>query len=268
MKDKKPKILLFVPMYNCEKQIVRVLSRVRETIADYVSEIMIVDNGSKDAGLKAAGKEIMKFKGKAVLVQNVDNYSLGGSHKVAFNYCIDHKFDYCIVLHGDDQADAGDILPYLESGEYKKYDCFLGARFHRDSKLIGYSKFKTFGNIVLNVFISIFTLFNVKDMGSGINMFKASYIKSRHYLIYPNNLTFNVFLLFHAIWSKAQIKFWPISWREFDQVSNAKAFRQAYIIFKLTISYLFSAKKIFTTKSNEFTEIDYRFRVVKKSGKK
>ena len=44
------KILLFIPMYNCEKQITRVLAQLTEEICSYLSEIIIINNRSTDCG--------------------------------------------------------------------------------------------------------------------------------------------------------------------------------------------------------------------------
>lgn len=44
------KILLFIPMYNCEKQITRVLSQINDKIRQYISEIIVVNNRSTDNG--------------------------------------------------------------------------------------------------------------------------------------------------------------------------------------------------------------------------
>ena len=42
------KILLFIPMYNCEKQITRVLDQIDEKISEYIAETIVVDNRSTD----------------------------------------------------------------------------------------------------------------------------------------------------------------------------------------------------------------------------
>lgn len=125
------KILLFIPMYNCENQIIRVLAQLTEEICGYLSEIIIIDNRSTDRGEANVRQYLSKnrLSVKTSLLRNDENYGLGGSHKVAFQYAIDHNFDYIILLHGDDQGDIANILPYLKSRVYQKYDCFLGARF-------------------------------------------------------------------------------------------------------------------------------------------
>ena len=42
----------------------------------------------------------------------------------------------------------------------------------------------------------------------------------KFYLNFPNGLTFNYYLLFYTVAKKLSFKFFPLSWREDDQVSN------------------------------------------------
>lgn len=255
-----PKILLFIPMYNCERQIVRVLDSLTPEIQRHFAEVIVIDNGSQDQGREAAQSALSRLQEvKGRLLLNRDNYSLGGSHKVAFNYLLDQGYDYCLVLHGDDQADIQDMVPHLESRAYEGYDGFLGARFHLKSRLDGYSRFKTLGNWGLNLLISATTRTWVADMGSGINLFSADFLKSRHYLYYPNNLTFNVFLLFYLIHQKAKIHFFPILWKEYDQVSNAKVFKQGVTILGLIRDYLIRRGELFNGQPNEWSRINYQY---------
>lgn len=60
-----------------------------------------------------------------------------------------------IVLHGDDQGDISNIIPYIRNEGFLKYDCFLGARFMKGSQLQGHSKFRTFRNYVYDILFSI-----------------------------------------------------------------------------------------------------------------
>lgn len=260
---KQPSILVFIPMYNCEKQIARVLSRFDENIQNHFSEILAVDNGSKDQTLEATEKSLRNLKHiKTTLVQNSDNYSLGGSHKVAFNYALAHNYDYVVVLHGDDQGSIHDLIPHIESSEYQNYDSILGARFMQGSKLVGYSLIRILGNWGLNAFCSIATGRIVADMGSGLNMYKTSYLKDRFYLHFPNTLAYNVYMLFYGIHTKSNFKFFPLTWREEDQVSNAKIFDVGYKILKLIMKYIFQRKELFSREPNQFSQIDYKSRTV------
>lgn len=248
--------MVFIPMYNCEKQIVRVLNQFTKEVCSYIKEIVIVNNRSTDNSEKKVIQYLDKnpLLCKVNLLRNNDNYGLGGSHKVAFQYSIDHKFDYIILLHGDDQGSIDNLLPYLKSGEYRNYDCFLGSRFMIGSKLKGYSWFRNFGNHVYNILFSIGCGKWITDLGSGLNMYKVSILKNHFYIKYKDNLVFNYCMIMGSTYYKHRIKFFPIIWREDDQVSNVKMLNQAITVLKLLFEFIESKKK--------FVENEHRDKII------
>ena len=106
------------------------------------------------------------------------------------------NYDYVSILHGDDQGDIDDLVKIFDDGKYINYDCILGSRFASKSKLINYPKFRIYANYLINLAASIVTFRFLTDLGSGINMFKVSYLKNKFYLDFPNDLTFNYCLIF------------------------------------------------------------------------
>lgn len=251
----KDKILLFIPGYNCEKQIIRVLKQLDKQVMKYIDEIVFVNNRSTDN----TEKNVIEFKNKnkdlpLKILRNNDNYNLGGSHKIAFDYAVKNEFDYVIVLHGDDQGNIHDLLETLKTKDYKNYDCILGSRFAKGSKLIGYSKFRTFGNRVFNILFSISVRKKITDLGSGLNMYNVNILKDKFYIKFPDRLTFNCCMLFASNYYHHTIKFIPISWREEDQVSNVKMFSQAKITLKMAVKYMFHKKYI---------ESEFRDKIIK-----
>lgn len=190
---------------------------------------------------------VLKYKNDKLnikVLRNDENYNLGGSHKVAFDYAIKNKYDYVIVLHGDDQGDIHDIINVLETKEYKKHDCMLGARFMKGSKLIGYSKFRTFGNRVYNILFSMVVHKRIYDLGSGLNMYSTKMLKNKFYYKFPDRLTFNYCMILAANYYKHDISFFPITWREDDQVSNVKMVNQAFNVLKMLFKYMINHKYI------------------------
>lgn len=245
----KEKILLFIPAYNCSNQVCRVIEKIGQEAQYLVDAVIVVDNHSTDGTIKSAihsGNNYIQHCHFSV-IKNEHNYGLGGSHKTAFRYAVENNFDYLIVLHGDDQADINDIVPLLKSGEYQKYDCMLGARFMRESRLVGYSKFRTFGNKVYNFLFSLATIKRIYDLGSGLNMYKLSAFKDYYYYAFPDDLTFNYVMLLGSYQRKQIINYFPISWREEDQVSNVKLVSQAITVLKLIISYSIKHEGMLTT---------------------
>ncbi len=258
----KKKLLLFIPGYNCEKQVVRVLDQLDEKVMKHIDEIIFVNNLSTDNTEKAVLKYKKASKLPIHVLRNEDNYNLGGSHKVAFKYAIDNKFDYVIVLHGDDQGNINDLLPLLENKDYLNYDCLLGARFMKDSKLIGYSAFRTFGNRVYNWLFTFVVKKRIYDLGSGLNMYSTKMLKNEFYIKFPDRLTFNYCMVLATHYYKQNIKFFPISWREDDQVSNVKMASQAMNVLKMLFKYLFNKEYIKSEFREKIIE-EYKYKEIK-----
>lgn len=234
----KDRILLFIPAYNCQKQIIRVLGQLDSEMLRYITEAIVVNNRSTDDTELVVRGFMERHPDIPVrLLRNKENYGLGGSHKVAFSYAKSYGFDYVIVLHGDDQGRLEDFLPVLKTRYYARHDCVLGARFMRGSKLEGYSAFRTFGNFVYNFLFAAVVGNRVFDLGSGLNMYNVSMFKEEYYKKFPDNLMFNYCMILAGEYYQQDIRFYPISWREEDQVSNVKMVNQAITVLKMLTDY-------------------------------
>lgn len=233
------RILVFVPMYNCARQIPRVLARFDDRAKSLVHGLLVVDNRSTDGGAEIAAGIVARMTGiDARVVRNDENYGLGGSHKVAFDHAIMHGYRYVVVLHGDDQGALDDLLPLLERGAHHDVDALLGARFHPDSRLEGYSALRTWGNRVLNRLFGLAIGSRVRDLGSGLNLYSTRILHNRFWLRFPDDLTFNYcMVLAHAAF-RHRVRFFPIVWREEDQVSNVRLYSQTRKILRILTSYV------------------------------
>lgn len=239
------KMLLFIPAYNCEKQIIRVLKQLDEEVVPYFEEILVVNNRSTDDTEKVVLDYLNRNPSLPVkLMRNDDNYGLGGSQKMAFHYALDHGFDYVCMLHGDDQGDIHDFIPMLEKKIHEKHDCVLGARFMKGSKLKGYSAFRTFGNIVYDFIFAFVTRRRIFDLGSGLNLYSTAMLKDEFFEKFPDNLMFNYVMILASHYYDHDIIFYPVSWREDDQVSNVKMVNQAFTVLKMAFRYLLNHETI------------------------
>lgn len=259
-----PKMLLFIPMYNCQKQISRVLDQLENGAVAWFDEAIVVNNRSTDEGERVVIERLNRggFPCKMSLLRNRENYGLGGSHKVAFDYAEANEFDYVAVLHGDDQGHLEDLIPVLESGAYLKYDCCLGARFMRGSRLSGYSRFRTFGNRVYNLLFSMVTGRRIYDLGSGLNFYSVASLKSRYYEKFCDNLQFNYCMVLALAYLRQKAMFFPIRWSEDDQVSNVKLTRQAVNVLKLLGRYAYSKERLMESELRETPRAAYRADVI------
>ena len=241
------KNLLFIPCYNCEKEILKVLNSL-EDYAKYFTEILVIDNGSKDNTLNNAIDWAKEHKNIPLSVmQNKNNYNLGGTHKVAFNYAINNNFDYAVILHGDNQGDITDIKDILERETYKDYDCCLGARFMKGSKLVNYSPVRIIGNIGFNILFSVFLFKKLYDLGAGLNIYSTNMLRSKYWQKYPDALTFNYLMTMALDFYKQKYMFFPLTWKEDGQVSNVKVTSQGFDLLSKLFKYVFNKKEFITS---------------------
>ncbi len=228
------RLLLFIPCFNCEDQIGRVIHQVTLEHCPKVAEILVVDNQSGDRTAYHALAALSDVQNVPwVVCRNRANYGLGGSHKIAFRYAVSNSFSHVIVLHGDDQARLTDLTKPLEQGLHRANDSLLGARFMKGSSRVGYSAFRTVGNLALNAVCGLLTRCRILDQGAGLNIYKTEYLKSGFYEPFDDSLIFPNMMFLHGAWAKSAFAFFPISWREEDQKSNAKAVRQAVNVLRL-----------------------------------
>jgi dolichol-phosphate mannosyltransferase len=261
------RILLFIPAYNCAPQIPRVIAQLTPEVRALLSEVIIVDNRSTDGGPQAAQAALAGGSDIPVrILLNDANYGLGGSHKVAFNHALAGGFDYCIVLHGDDQGSIADLAPLLRSGAHRQADCLLGGRFMRGSRLVGYSAFRTFGNRVFNLIYAAACGHTVQDLGAGLNLYATAALASRSYLRNPDDLTFNYYMLLRSVAERWRIRFFPIEWREDDQVSNVKLVRQALRVLGAAAAYAFQRGRFLAADHAGRPDKDYTATVIFETG--
>ena len=217
------RVLLAIPAYNCAPQIGRVVEAVARSAAHAVEHVVVIDNRSTDGTAEAAVAAGRQLGERFEVWRNAENYGLGGTHKVAFTYALDHGYDAVAILHGDDQADAAE-LPRLVARLAAEPDAaaVLGSRFTRGSKRVGYSRTRTLGNLGINALYSAVALRSSTDLGSGLNVFATAPLRDRAFLEFDDRITFNIDLLLHYFARREKLVYEPITWSEADQVSNAR----------------------------------------------
>ena len=248
------RILVAIPCYNCEKQIVRVLKGFPAELLARVAQVLVIDNQSTDATLDAAARAIQGLpdKSKFRVIQNCENYGLGGSHKQAFLYGEKQGFDYVAILHGDDQATTAELARLISEAEKDPgLAAVLGSRFMRGSRTPGYSLLRIAGNVGLNWVYSVLTGRSTFDLGAGLNLFRMKDLADHRYLGFRDQFTFNNDLLLDYYRKRSALKFVPITWSETDQQSNAKTFSVGWTSLKTVLKWV-TTDSVRTDRGPEF----------------
>jgi glycosyltransferase involved in cell wall biosynthesis len=109
---RKPRILIFVVAYEAESTLDKVLERVPNSVFDYDTEVLVIDDSSKDRTFEVG---LRSSKGRADRIRvlyNRENQGYGGNQKLGYLYAIRHRFDAVVLLHGDGQY-APECIPAL-----------------------------------------------------------------------------------------------------------------------------------------------------------
>jgi glycosyltransferase involved in cell wall biosynthesis len=260
IKSKNQKILVAIPCYNCENQISRVLSKIvkSKVCREKIEKIIIFDNQSQDQTQRSILKSISTLEAQdwVTCFLNEKNYGLGGTQKLAFKYAFEEQYTSLIIIHGDDQASIEDLENMLIQHSVDASSSILGARFMPGSKLLNYSKVRIFGNLAINQVYSLFCSRKIFDIGSGLNIFKVSDKLMQNLDYFSDGFSFNMDLLLFLLKEKSPIRYFPISWSEIDQVSNAKNINIGMTALKTLFKWKFGKQK----RQSDFFK--YRFKSI------
>lgn len=262
------KILIFIPCYNCSNEIKLLIEKISKlNFKNFDISFLFIDNKSSDNTLKSIVLTSKKFnlKNYTILI-NKENYGVGGSHKIAIYYAIEHSFDFICVLHGDAQSEPNDIEKVFDQNLLKHNSAALGSRFMSGSKRNNYSILRTWGNIIINLIYSFFLLKKISDLGSGLNFYSVNFLKSIDFESFSDGHNFSHFLLLSLITKRQKIHFFPINWYQENQVSNVNLLEigfQSLKVLPLYILYRFNfikqKKEKSEKKNREYEKIKQEF---------
>jgi glycosyltransferase involved in cell wall biosynthesis len=114
------KVFIVIAAYNEEHSIPKVISELRK--AGY-TEIVVVDDGSKDKTFKAA------LNAGATVLQHIVNRGQGAALKTGINYAVGQGAGIIVTFDADGQHRVEDIPAMLKPVASGKYDVTFGSRF-------------------------------------------------------------------------------------------------------------------------------------------
>lgn len=117
----KPKVLIIVPSYREEANIVRVLQGLEKYVPNI--DVLIIIDGSKDLT-----EEIVSFNDYDSLVHPF-NLGYGVAIQTGYKYAVKNGYDVVVQIDGDGQHDPSFVKPMLSALESSGSDVVIGSRF-------------------------------------------------------------------------------------------------------------------------------------------
>jgi glycosyltransferase involved in cell wall biosynthesis len=112
---KEKTVSVVIPCFNEEKQITRVI----DTIPQFVDKIVVIDDKSKDKTLDVLVK-LKNGNDKVILIEHQKNQGVGGAIASGYKWSRDQDIDIAVVMAGDGQMDPAHLPLLLDpvvSGE-------------------------------------------------------------------------------------------------------------------------------------------------------
>ena len=236
----KEKILIFIPAYNVEKKITKVLNKIPKIVFNkYNIKILVIEDNSSDKTLSVIKKVIKKEgdKIKIYLIVNKKNKGYGGVQKIAFNYAIKKNFKYVIMLHGDNQYPANKILLLIKPLLTNKYDAVFGSRMINSINALkgGMPVYKYLANIALTFFQNLVLSSNLSEFHSGYRSYKVSSLKKIKFKSNTNDFHFDTEIIIQFLKNNLKIKEIAMSTHYGDEISHLKSIPYGLNIVRSTL---------------------------------
>ena len=237
---RKEKILIFIPAYNVEKKITKVLNKIPKIVFNkYNTKILVIEDNSSDKTLSIIKKVIKKKadKIKIYLIVNKKNKCYGGVQKIAFNYAIKKNFKYVVMLHGDNQYPANKILLLIKPLLTNKYDAVFGSRMINSINALkgGMPLYKYLGNIALTFFQNLVLSSNLSEFHSGYRTYKVSSLKKIKFKSNTNDFHFDTEIIIQFLKNNLKIKEIAMSTHYGDEISHLKSIPYGLNIIRSTL---------------------------------
>lgn len=251
----KQRILLFIPSYNCSGYIGKVLKKFPQSIWDQLSAVIVVDDASKDE----TSKKVLEFKTnqkvrgeKIQLIINQKNLGYGGVQKLMYDHAIKNKFDYVIMLHGDDQHDPRELPAFLAKIN-EGADFTTGSRVLGDALGGGMPFYKYVGNKCLTGVENIVLGTRISDLHCGYRAIRVNCLKRIPYRNCSNNYLFDNELIFQFVAKGYSVTEIPVSTHYEDQASGVRIFHYGSGILKSLIEFSLSKYRLRKSKKYVFS---------------
>jgi len=116
--------LLAIPVYNEAVHLQTVLSHAR----DYLSDILVIDDGSTDDTPR-----LLTLESQLTVIQHRQNLGYGQSLADAFDHAIQAGYDWLITMDCDWQHEPSHIPEFLAAAQTDNWDIISGSRYLADA---------------------------------------------------------------------------------------------------------------------------------------
>ena len=163
------KVLIIIPCYNEEKNILKTITYLKKYNYDYV----VINDGSTDHSLDVLKNNNINF------INLSNNLGIGGAVQTGYKYALEKEYDIAVQFDGDGQHDASYITKLIEPIEKGDANLTIGSRFISDENESNFKStaLRRLGIKILSKLYKKISNKEIKDMTSGFRASDKNIIK-------------------------------------------------------------------------------------------
>ena len=232
------KVIVVLPAYNAEKTLERT---IRDIPGDIVSEIILVDDRSRDRTVDLARKLNL------FVLRHKKNTGYGGNQKTCYRVALEHGADIVVMIHPDYQYDPK-IIRYLVGFIEDGYcDVMLGSRIRSRKEALsgGMPAYKYFANRFLTLCQNILSGYNLSEWHTGMRAYRREVLETIDFRNNSDGFVFDSQMLFKIIERGYRIGDVPVPVRYFPEASSIGFFASLkYGILTLLIALYYFFRRM------------------------
>jgi glycosyltransferase involved in cell wall biosynthesis len=226
------KILIIIPCFNEEQNIVELLADLADTKIDSIDLVALpINDGSKDGTLDKIKSQPTRF------INLPNNLGIGGAVQTGIKYAFNNGFDYAIQMDGDGQHPPSELIKIINEALTTKCDICIGSRYI-NAQGFQSTFVRRFGINFLNNIIYLCTRQKVYDCTSGYRLYnKNAILLFSNY--YPDKYP-EPEAIVYALLHKLRVKEVPVLMKERKNgVSSISGFSTIYYMVKVSLAIVF-----------------------------
>lgn len=223
-----------MPAYNAEKT---VKATYNDLPKDLISEVILVDDASKD-------KTIDKAKKLGITVyRHRQNKGYGANQKTCYKKALNKNPDIVVMVHPDYQYDAKLVGVLCEPIVNGRADIMLGSRIQTRRQVLagGMPRYKYFANRFLTLVENLAMGLNLSEYHTGFRAYSANVLKTIPYENFSDDFVFDQEILISALSYGFNISEIPVPCKYFAEASSinfARSTKYGLLTLKTVLLYL------------------------------
>lgn len=262
MRERPPKVLIFIVAFNAERTIDDVIKRITLDAGKYDVEILVIDDASQDATFEHA----LELKRKQIpyrftVLKNPVNQGYGGNQKLGYQYAVGRDFDVVVLLHGDGQYAPECIESLIAPVLDQEADAVMGSRMLTKGAALkgGMPLYKFIGNKILTRIQNFLLGTALSEFHSGYRVYAVPALKKIPFEFNTNDFHFDTQIIVQLVALHLRIKELPIPTYYGDEICYVNGLQYAWNVVKATLAYIFHRSGIFYQGQYDVQQDDFYY---------